>query len=113
MEPAMTDTLAAFDQHRPRLYGIAYRMLGSRADAEHMVQEAYLRWHHSDAEKVLIPEAWLVTIITRLCIDRLRAAKTEREAYVGPWLPDPLINYTAPPTDASVELHPICPSRFC
>ena len=76
----MPDTLAAFDQHRPCLYGIAYRMLGSRADAEDMVQEAYLRWHHSDVEKVLTPEAWLVTIITRLCIDRLRAAKTEREA---------------------------------
>jgi RNA polymerase sigma-70 factor, ECF subfamily len=104
MEPVSTDTLTAFDQHRPRLYGIAYRMLGSRADAEDMVQEAYLRWHRSDAESVLTPEAWLVTIITRLCIDRLRAAKTEREAYVGPWLPDPLINYTAPPADASVEL---------
>lgn len=102
---AMTDRLAQFNQHRSRLYGIAYRMLGSRADAEDMVQDAYLRWHRADAESVQVPEAWLVTAVTRLCIDRLRAARTEREAYVGPWLPEPFAELaTAPAADAPSEL---------
>jgi RNA polymerase sigma-70 factor (ECF subfamily) len=88
----MTDRSVEFSRHRRRLQGIAYRMLGSKADAEDMVQEAYLRWHQADVERVQTPEAWLVTTITRLCIDRLRAARTEREAYVGPWLPEPLVS---------------------
>ena len=79
---------AAFEQHRGRLWGVAYRMLGSRADADDMVQEAYLRWHGAAAnDDVRAPQAWLVTTTTRLCIDRLRQRRTEREAYVGPWLP--------------------------
>jgi RNA polymerase sigma-70 factor (ECF subfamily) len=86
------------------MYGIAYRMLGSRADAEDMVQEAYLRWHRADVERVQTPQAWLVTTITRLCIDRLRLARTEREAYIGPWLPEPLADGVAPPADAQSEL---------
>jgi RNA polymerase sigma-70 factor (ECF subfamily) len=93
-----------FQQHRPRLYGIAYRMLGSRADTEDMLQEAYLRWHQTDVERVQTPEAWLTTIVTRLCIDRLRAARTEREAYVGPWLPEPLVGEEFPPPDRTSEL---------
>jgi RNA polymerase sigma-70 factor (ECF subfamily) len=98
------DRAAVFRAHRARLYGIAYRMLGSRADAEDMLQEAYLRWHQADAERICTPEAWLVTAVTRLCIDRLRAARVEREAYVGPWLPEPLVEqpYVAP--DAHAEL---------
>ncbi len=101
----MNDRVAVFNEHRPRLYGIAYRMLGTRADAEDMVQEAYLRWHRADAERLQSPEAWLVTATTRLCIDRLRAARTEREAYVGPWLPEPITGTgTAPPADAHSEL---------
>ena len=63
-------------------------MLGSRADSEDMLQEAYLRWHQVDAERIAAPQAWLTTTITRLCIDRLRASRTDREAYVGPWLPE-------------------------
>jgi RNA polymerase sigma-70 factor (ECF subfamily) len=101
----MSDRVALFNEHRSRLYGIAYRMLGSRADAEDMMQEAYLRWHRADVERVQVPQAWLVTTITRLCIDRLRAMRTEREAYVGPWLPEPITGEeTAPPADAQIEL---------
>lgn len=80
-----------FDQHRRRLFGIAYRMLGMRDDAEDIVQEAYLRWHKADAEEIESPEAWLVTITTRLSIDRLRSLAKERETYIGPWLPEPLL----------------------
>ena len=100
---SMDHRATVFAQHRRRLYGIAYRMLGSKADAEDMLQEAYLRWHRADAERVQTPEAWLVTAVTRLCIDRLRAARTEREAYVGPWLPEPLIG-ESPPADRGAEL---------
>ena len=93
---------AAFESARPRLFGLAYRMLGSRADAEDIVQEAYIRWHQTEADTVRNAEAWLVTTATRLAIDRLRALKAEREAYTGPWLPEPLI---APePPDREVEL---------
>ena len=99
----MNDRVAVFKEHRPRLYGIAYRMLGTRADAEDIVQEAYLRWHRADIERLRAPEAWLVTATTRLCIDRLRAARSEREAYVGPWLPEP-VGGVAPPADAHSEL---------
>ena len=93
----MTDRSVEFNRHRRRLYGIAYRMLGSKADAEDMVQEAYVRWHQADVERVQTPEAWLVTTVTRLCIDRLRVARTEREAYVGPWLPEPLVTESEQP----------------
>ena len=93
-----------FERHRPRLFGIAYRMLGSRTDAEDVLQDAYLRWHRGASEEVRSPEAWLVTIVTRLCIDRLRAARAEREQYIGPWLPEPLIGDSAPAADARAEL---------
>ncbi len=83
--------VATFQEHRPKLYGIAYRMLGSRADAEDMLQDAYLRWHHADVGRVRSPEAWLATTVAHLCIDRLRAERHKREAYVGPWLPEPLV----------------------
>ena len=99
----MADRTAQFNQHKDRLYGIAYRMLGLRADAEDMVQEAYLRWHNTSPERIQTPEAWLVTTLTRLCIDRLRAARSEREAYIGPWLPEPLVAEAAP-ADAQAEL---------
>ena len=94
---------AAFEAHRGRLWGVAYRMLGSRADADDMVQEAYLRWHGAPTAEVRTPEAWLVTTTTRLCIDRLRQLRAEREAYVGPWLPEPLVE-EAPAADAATEL---------
>lgn len=98
------DRLSEFERHRPRLFGVAYRMLGSRADAEDVLQDAYLRWHRGAADELRSPEAWLVTIVTRLCIDRLRAVRAEREQYVGPWLPEPLIGDAAPAADAQAEL---------
>lgn len=93
-----------FERHRPRLFGIAYRMLASRTDAEDVLQDAYLRWHRGASDDLRSPEAWLVTTVTRLCIDRLRVARAEREQYVGPWLPEPLIGDTAPAADARAEL---------
>lgn len=80
-----------FTRLRPRLQGIAYRMLGSRAEAEEVVQDAWLRWHEAEHATLDSGEAWLVTVTTRLAIDRLRAAKAQREQYVGFWLPEPLV----------------------
>ena len=91
-----------FEALRGRLFGLAYRMLGSRADAEDIVQEAYVRWHQVPQGTVENAEAWLVTTTSRLAIDRLRRLKTEREAYVGPWLPEPIVA-PAPP-DRSLDL---------
>jgi RNA polymerase sigma factor (sigma-70 family) len=81
-----------FQHHRPRLLGLAYRMLGAPADAEDVLHDAWLRWHAQDKAKLDDPEAWLVTVTTRLALDRLRRAKVEREHYTGPWLPEPLID---------------------
>ncbi|HVS24814.1 MAG TPA: RNA polymerase sigma factor SigJ [Gammaproteobacteria bacterium] len=94
---------AAFEEHRRRLWGVAYRMLGSHADADDIVQEAYLRWHGAATGDVRAPQAWLVTTTARLCIDRLRQRRAERVAYVGPWLPEPLVE-EAPAADAATEL---------
>ncbi|HEY8572227.1 RNA polymerase sigma factor SigJ [Phenylobacterium sp.] len=96
MDAVLTD---AFEANRPRLKRLAYRMLGSVAEAEDAVQDAWLRWTRA-GEGVTDPAAWLVRTTTRLCIDRLRAAKAEREAYRGPWLPEPLIE---PMTEDPVE----------
>lgn len=85
-----------FEQLRRRLFSVAYRMTGTRADAEDIVQEAYLRWHRTDAAEVRSPEAWLVSVVTRLAIDRLRKASVEREAYTGQWLPEPLFGVPSP-----------------
>jgi RNA polymerase sigma-70 factor, ECF subfamily len=94
----------AFAAARPRLFAIAYRMLGTRADAEDVVQDAWLRWHQQPAPEALqSAEAWLVTVTTRLAIDRLRAAKTEREAYTGWWLPEPLVQLDHRTPEALVE----------
>jgi RNA polymerase sigma-70 factor, ECF subfamily len=87
MDAALTE---AFEANRSRLRRLAYRMLGSVSEAEDAVQDAWLRWQRAGAG-VEDPAAWLVRATTRLCIDRLRAAKAEREAYRGPWLPEPLI----------------------
>jgi RNA polymerase sigma-70 factor (ECF subfamily) len=103
----VTETVAAADAFEPvrgRLFGLAYRMLGSRAEAEDVVQEAYVRWHQSDRDVIRNAEAWLVTTATRLAIDRLRALKTEREAYTGPWLPEPIMQNTPPSPDTHLEL---------
>jgi RNA polymerase sigma-70 factor (ECF subfamily) len=86
------DTAAAiFDPLRPKLIRIAYRMLGSVADAEDVVQEAFLRWFDTDRDAVREPEAFLRRVVTRLCLDQLKSARHKRETYVGPWLPDPVV----------------------
>jgi RNA polymerase sigma-70 factor (ECF subfamily) len=81
----------AFEAERSRLTGLAYRMLGSRAEAEDVVQDAWLRWNRTDRGKIRSPGAWLTTTVTRLAIDRLRSVRARRETYVGPWLPEPLV----------------------
>ncbi|WP_449448377.1 RNA polymerase sigma factor SigJ [Thermomonas brevis] len=85
----MSDT-DLFQRHRNRLFGLAYRMLGTPADAEDVLHDAWLRLQAQDTATLDDPEAWLVTVTTRLALDRLRRAKAERERYAGPWLPEPL-----------------------
>ncbi|MFI8279907.1 RNA polymerase sigma-70 factor [Streptomyces sp. NPDC085929] len=82
---------ADFEEHRPRMFGIAYRMLGSAAEAEDTVQDAWLRWSSADREDVEHPGAWLAKAVTRLCLNRLTSARARREEYVGPWLPEPVL----------------------
>ena len=84
----MTDT---FVEHRPLLFSIAYRMLGSATDAEDILQEAFLRWSALDAATVASPKAYLASVVTRLCLDHLGSARVRREQYVGPWLPEPVL----------------------
>lgn len=88
-----------YQQHRPLLFSIAYRMLGSVADAEDMLQETYLRWQQAFSAEIRNPRAFLVTIISRLCINHLQSARVEREEYFGQWLPEPLV--TEPASDAA------------
>jgi RNA polymerase sigma-70 factor (ECF subfamily) len=90
-----------FEQHRPMLLGLAYRLLGSMWDAEDVVQEAYLRWTRADRESVREPRAFLVTVVSRLALDQLRSARVTREAYVGPWLPEPVDAGTLGPLDTA------------
>ena len=97
--PRETDALAPY---RPRLLGLAYRMLGSRSDADDVLQDAYLRF--TEAQDVRNPEAFLVTVVTRLCLDRLKSAQARREVYVGPWLPEPIVDADAMSPDAATEL---------
>jgi RNA polymerase sigma factor (sigma-70 family) len=96
----------AFQTHHPRLMALAYRLLGSRADAEDVVQDAWLRWSGADPAAIRDPEAWLVTTTTRLGLDRLRAARRERAHYVGPWLAEPLAVTLEPdPAPGPAQLH--------
>jgi RNA polymerase sigma-70 factor (ECF subfamily) len=81
----------AFEQHSDQLFGIAYRMLSSVSDAQDVLQEAYLRLERQGLGSLEAPGAWLSTVVSRLCLDRLRSARVRRETYVGPWLPEPLI----------------------
>lgn len=97
------ENVALFEHMRGRLFGIAYRMLASVEDAEDVVQEAFLRWHRADATSVESAEGWLVAVVTRLSIDRLRRLTTEREAYVGRWLPEP-VAVEPPAPDRHAEL---------
>ncbi len=91
--------MSVFEEHRKRLFGIAYRMLGSAAEADDLVQETFIRWQAADHAAVETPSAFLTTIITRLALDRLKEASVRRETYMGPWLPEPIAT-----TTDSVEL---------
>jgi RNA polymerase sigma-70 factor, ECF subfamily len=97
--------LAAFDQYRSLLFSIAYRMLSSVADAEDMVQETFIRWQQAPEQEIRSPRAFLMTIISRLCINHLQSARAQREEYVGQWLPEPIV--TAPESDPleNMRLH--------
>src|SRR5262249_59659495 len=93
--------LSAFEQHRALLFSVAYRMLGTVADAEDTVQDAFIRWQRASEADIRSPKAFLVTVVSRLCINHLQSARVQREEYVGEWLPEPLV--TAPGTDASTS----------
>jgi RNA polymerase sigma-70 factor (ECF subfamily) len=95
---------AVFTDTRPLLFSIAYRMLGSVADAEDIVQDAYLRWQRTPDDDIREPRAYLTTIVTRLAINQLKSARVQRETYVGPWLPEPLVTEHVPDSSATVEL---------
>jgi len=100
----MTDASAAeFEQHRRFLTGLAYRMLGSLADAQDIVQDAFLRWHEAVRHDLASPRAWLARIVTRLCLDALKSARARHENYVGPWLPEPIIERLEAPEPISPD----------
>ena len=98
------EALTAFEEHRPLLFGIAYRMLGTVMDAQDMVQDTFLRWQQVSAGEIRSPRAWLTTAITRLCINHLKSARVQRETYVGPWLPEPLVAEAAAQPVENAEL---------
>jgi RNA polymerase sigma-70 factor (ECF subfamily) len=100
----MIDPAVSFEPHRRRLLGLAYRMLGSIAEAEDAVQDAYVRWHATDRDAVSDARAFLTTTTTRICLDTLKSARARREAYVGPWLPEPVLDAAALAPDAQTEL---------
>ncbi|MEV0952777.1 RNA polymerase sigma-70 factor [Promicromonospora sp. NPDC050249] len=90
-ESLRPDELEAFEGFRPRLEAIAYRLLGSAAEAEDAVQETFLRWEAADREQIRVPEAWLTRVLTNLCLTQLKSARARREVYVGQWLPEPVL----------------------
>jgi RNA polymerase sigma-70 factor (ECF subfamily) len=89
--PLTVDDVDRFEQARPRLEAIAYRLLGSAAEAEDVVQETFLRWEAADVDRIEVPEAWLTKVLTNLCLNLLASARVRRESYVGRWLPEPLL----------------------
>src|SRR5687768_6253697 len=91
--------LETFDQYRPLLFSIAYNMLGTAMDAEDMVQEVYVRWQ--SAGEVESPKAYMSTIVTNLCINHLQSAKVQREEYLGPWLPEPIVTEYSDPQQSA------------
>lgn len=96
----MNGTTAIFESNRSRLFGTAYRMLGTRADAEDVLQDAYLRWHEAAGNDIQSPTGFLVTVTTRLCLDRLRHLKKEREQDQAPWLPESIVeDYASSPEE--------------
>jgi RNA polymerase sigma-70 factor (TIGR02957 family) len=102
----VTAGLEAFDRHRRLLFSVAYQMLGSVADAEDVVQDAWLRWSAADRGDVVDERAYLVRIVSRLALDRLDSARARRESYVGPWLPEPLLTGRDPVASAPQAADP-------
>jgi RNA polymerase sigma-70 factor (ECF subfamily) len=100
----ISDSASTFEPERRRLLGLAYRMLGSMSDAEDAVQEAYLRWHKTDRDSVSDARAFLMTSTARICLDVLTSARARREEYVGPWLPEPVLDAAALAPDSRTEL---------
>ncbi|SEG30274.1 RNA polymerase, sigma subunit, ECF family [Actinacidiphila yanglinensis] len=86
-----SESAEEFLTHRPRMFGLAYRLLGSAEEAEDAVQDAYLRWNGADRAAITYPGAWLAKVVTNLCVNRLTSARSRRERYVGPWLPEPVL----------------------
>ena len=93
-----------FLEQRGRLFCIAYRMLGSRSEAEDMLQEAWLRWDAADIDSIREPAAWLTTVVTRLSLDQLRRGQRQRQSYIGPWLPEPLVSEEADAPEKPLEV---------
>ena len=104
MTGARADAAESFEPHRPRLIRVAYRMLGSVADAEDVVQDAFLRWLDTNRTAVETPEAYLTRTVTRLCLDVLKSARRRHETYVGPWLPEPVVEIAEDPDDVTLPL---------
>jgi len=106
-QPDQDRSLQVFAAERERLFAIAYRMLGSVQDAEDILQEAFLRWHATPISTIATPAAWLTTVVTRLALKQLQSARVTRESYVGPWLPEPLLENaqaTSDPAELSDSL---------
>src|SRR5689334_19901005 len=99
METQRQADLAVFEEQRRHLTGLAYRMLGSLAAAQDMVQEAYLRWHQTDRDRVANPRAYLSRTVVRLCLDHMKSARARHEYYLGPWLPEPVLDHAALASD--------------
>ena len=99
-----TQALSHFEEHRQMLFGIAYRMLGTVMDAQDMVQDTFLRWQRTPREEIQSPRGWLTTVITRLCINHLKSARVQRETYLGPWLPEPLMTAQEGQPDENSQL---------
>src|SRR5438309_8179333 len=98
-ESDRSDRTSVFEHHRGLLFSIAYRMLGSVADAEDALQDAFIRWQRASETDVRSPKAFLVTMVSRLCINHLQSARVQRETYIGEWLPEPIV--TEPGSDVS------------
>ncbi|MEJ2889547.1 RNA polymerase sigma factor SigJ [Actinomycetospora aeridis] len=97
------DPAAVFADHRPVLYGLAYRLLGSASDAEEVLQEAFVRWYDADRASITTPAAWLTTIVTRLGLDQLRTVRRRREVYPGTWLPEPVLTGDLGPLETAEQ----------
>src|SRR5580698_10611608 len=95
------DPETKFQEMRPMLFSLAYRMLGTRSDAEDIVQDAYLRWRGASTDEIRTPKSYLTTVVARLSLDSLKSARRKRETYIGEWLPEPLIE---PPGTSAVEM---------